>query len=96
MYRNIASGTKWQLVAPSIILAGIGAALCVPVFVFYFHGRWFRKNSKFAENIEAKRQEDLSVATSAKVGRAADMSLNEDVAAKDAGLHQRGQRSTAV
>lgn len=91
MYRNIASGTKWKLVAPSIILAGIGAALCVPVFVFYFKGTWFREKSKFAQNIEAKRQENLNVATNAKVDRTEDATRHKELIASDAGL-----RSTEV
>lgn len=80
MYRNIASGTKWQLAAPSLILAGIGAALCVPVFVFYFYGTWFREHSKFAQGIEAKRQVDLNVATNAKVEAARDATVHNEAA----------------
>lgn len=83
MYRNIASGTKWQLVIPSLILAAIGAALCVPVFIFYFHGTWFRENSNFAQNIEAKRQDDLNVATNAKVDRTRAETIHAEVAAND-------------
>lgn len=89
MYRNIATGTKWQLVAPSLILAGIGAALCAPVFVFYFHGLWFRERSKFAQSIEAKRQEELSVATAAKVDRTRETTDHEEVVAANADSYLR-------
>lgn len=86
MYRNIATGTKWQLAAPSLILAGIGALLCIPVFVFYFLGTWFRENSKFALSIENKRQEDLNVATNAKVDRARDATTHDEAVAGSSGV----------
>jgi MFS family permease len=93
MYSNIAPGTKWQLTAPSLILAGIGAALCVPVFVFFFFGEWFRKNSKFAQNLEEKRQDDLNTVTDTKVDGARDAAGHDEVVG---GGSDPGMRSTEV
>ena len=55
LYSNIAPGTKWQLPVPSFILAGVAVLLCIPVYVFYIWGEWFRKKSPFASELEKER-----------------------------------------
>ena len=57
MYTNIKTGTQWQLVVPSIMLGGIGILLCIPVYVFYTKGEWFRKRSPYAQQLEQEREE---------------------------------------
>jgi len=57
MFTNIKPGTKWTLPAPSFILGGIGVLLCIPVYIFYFKGVWFRKRSPFAQQLEQERSE---------------------------------------
>ncbi|KAK5174008.1 uncharacterized protein LTR77_001088 [Saxophila tyrrhenica] len=57
-YKEIRPGTKWQFSSPTFILCGIGTLLCVPVFVFYFFGEWFRNRSPYATQIEKEREED--------------------------------------
>ena len=56
-YTNIAPGTKMTLTIPTLILFGIGALLCVPVYVFYFHGAWFRQRSPYAQQLAQERDE---------------------------------------
>ena len=56
-YSNIMSGTKFQLAVPTWILTGIGALLCIPVYVFYFKGEWFREKSKYAQQLAQEREE---------------------------------------
>lgn len=60
MFKNIKPGTKWALPIPSFILCAIGVLLCIPVYVFYFHGEWFRKRSPFAQKLENERNERRS------------------------------------
>lgn len=55
-YHNIFPGTKWQLPVPTWILCGVGMLLCVPVFVFYHYGSWFRKRSPYAQALEHERE----------------------------------------
>lgn len=57
LYSNIKPGTKWTLPIPSFILAGIAVLLCIPVYVFYTWGEWFRKRSPYAKKLEEKREE---------------------------------------
>ncbi|KJX97199.1 MFS multidrug transporter like protein [Zymoseptoria brevis] len=57
LYTNIKTGTKWQLVIPSLLLAGISALLCIPVFVFYVHGSWFRSHSKYAREVAEENEQ---------------------------------------
>ena len=59
-YENIAPGTRYQLVIPTLILSGIGAILCVPVYVFYFKGAFFRNKSSWAQELEKEREEALN------------------------------------
>lgn len=56
-YTNIGTGTELQLAAPTWILCGIGILLCVPVYVFYYKGWWFRKRSPYAQQLEQEREE---------------------------------------
>jgi MFS family permease len=56
-YSNILTGTKYQLAAAIWISCGIGALLCIPVYVFYFKGEWFRKKSKYAQELAQEREE---------------------------------------
>ena len=56
-YNNILQGTKWQLPVPTWILCGVGMLLCIPVFVFYRYGSWFRKRSPYAQQLEHEREE---------------------------------------
>lgn len=56
-YTKIANGTKWTLTIPTMILFGIGVLLCIPVYVFYFKGEWFRKRSPYACQLEQEREE---------------------------------------
>lgn len=56
-YHNIKTGTKWQLPIPTFILTGIAILLCIPVFVFYQYGEWFRKRSPLAQSLEQEREE---------------------------------------
>jgi hypothetical protein len=57
MFMNIMHGTEWQLVIPSLILSGIAVLLCIPVYVFYLKGEWFRKRSPYASELEKQREE---------------------------------------
>lgn len=59
-YGGIARGTRWQLVIPSFILTGIAVVLCLPVFVFYRWGWWFREKSKYAAGLAREREERRS------------------------------------
>ena len=61
LYTNIEHGTKWQLPIPTLILCAVGVLLCVPVFVFYFWGEWFRKRSPYAQELENEREEKREV-----------------------------------
>ena len=56
LYKKIMPGTKWQLPIPAFILCGIGALLCIPVFVFYFYGQWFRERSPYAKELDDDRK----------------------------------------
>lgn len=56
LYSNILPGTRWTLSIPSFILTGIAILLCIPVYVFYFYGEWFRKRSPYASELERKRE----------------------------------------
>lgn len=56
MFRKIATGTKWQYPIPSFILCGIATVLCIPVFIFYKKGEWFRKRSPYAQQLESERE----------------------------------------
>jgi len=40
-----------------MILSILAAIVTVPIYVFYFHGAWFRQRSKFAQSIASDRQE---------------------------------------
>lgn len=55
-YKNIATGTKYQLVTPSLILSGIAFVLAIPVYIFYAKGEWVRKRSKFAQSLASERE----------------------------------------
>ena len=57
LYENIAHGTKYQQVYPTLILFGIGVVLAVPVYVFYYFGWWFRKHSPYAQQLEHERDD---------------------------------------
>jgi MFS family permease len=48
---------KWSLAAPTLILCGVGLALCMPVIVFYVKGEWFRKRSPYAQELAQEREE---------------------------------------
>jgi hypothetical protein len=48
--------TSARLPIPSFILTAIGLILCIPVFIFYIYGEYFRKRSPFAQNIESERE----------------------------------------
>ncbi|KAF2770484.1 putative MFS multidrug transporter [Teratosphaeria nubilosa] len=47
-YSNIAKGTKWQLVIPSVILYAISVLGCIPVYYFYINGEKIRNKSPWA------------------------------------------------
>lgn len=57
LYSNILPGTKWQLSVPSFILTGIAILLCIPVYVFYIWGAWFRLRSPYASELAKERDE---------------------------------------
>lgn len=57
MFTQIDPGTKWTLPIPSFILCGVGILLCIPVYIFYFKGAWFRERSPFAKKLENERCE---------------------------------------
>ena len=40
----------------SFLLAGVALAVCIPVYVFYFKGSWFRKRSPFAQQLAAEKE----------------------------------------
>ncbi|KAK3707920.1 hypothetical protein LTR37_011772 [Vermiconidia calcicola] len=61
LYTSIKPGTNWQLPIPTLILCAIGVLLCIPVFVFYFWGEWFRKRSPYAQELEHEREEKREV-----------------------------------
>lgn len=76
-YTNIATGTKFQLPTPTWILAGIATALCLPVYIFYFQGEWFRKRSPYAQQLANEREQacaDLVPNTRANSFEMADLS----------------------
>ena len=54
MYTNIPGK---PLEYASTILACIGVLVCIPVYVFYFNGPYFRERSKFAQTLAAEREE---------------------------------------
>lgn len=56
LYSNIKPGTKWTLPIPSFLLTGIAILLCIPVYVFYIWGEWFRKRSPYASKLDEIRQ----------------------------------------
>ena len=58
MYTNIKTGTKWQLPIPILITCGVGALLCIPVYIFYHYGEYFRKRSKYAQELAEQRAQD--------------------------------------
>lgn len=47
LYHNRAS-PPWGLIWPSVMLAGFGFMVVVPVYVFYWRGAQIRARSKFA------------------------------------------------
>ena len=55
-YSNIKKGTKWQLVIPTHILAGIAVLVAIPVYVFYAYGERIRQKSPYASKLEKKRE----------------------------------------
>ena len=57
MYTNFAPGTRLQLAIPAWILTGIGILLCIPVYVFYVKGEWFRKRSVYAQQLAHERDD---------------------------------------
>jgi len=57
MYKNIRPGTKWQLVIPTLILAGVSIPLMIPIYGFYLYGPTFRKKSPYAQELSQKRLE---------------------------------------
>lgn len=57
MYESILPGTKWTLIIPALILSGAALLLCIPVYVFYFHGPYFRAKSPYASELERHREE---------------------------------------
>jgi len=42
-----------------LVLFALGAVFCIPVYVFYFKGPQIRENSKFARELEMKRDETV-------------------------------------
>ena len=54
-YTNIATGTKWQLPSASLIRSGIAGLVAIPVYIFYFHGEYFRTKSPFAQGLAKER-----------------------------------------
>nr|POE47289.1 efflux pump atb [Quercus suber] len=56
-YSNIATGTNFQLVIPTLILSAVAVLLSIPVYVFYVKGEYFRKRSKLAMELEREREE---------------------------------------
>lgn len=59
MYTNIPGR---PLEYASTILACIGVLVCIPVYVFYFNGQYFRDRSKFAQTLAAEREEHRHIA----------------------------------
>ncbi|WPG99005.1 Hypothetical protein R9X50_00180700 [Acrodontium crateriforme] len=57
MYENILPGTKWSLVIPAMILSVAALLLCIPVYVFYFHGPYFRARSPYASQLQKHRDD---------------------------------------
>lgn len=56
-YSKFTDHLRLQLAIPTWILCGIALVLCIPVYVFYFGGEWFRKKSKYARQIANERAE---------------------------------------
>lgn len=54
-YRNIDTGTKWQLAIPTWILSAIALLVAIPVYIFYVYGEWFRSRSPFARSLVEKK-----------------------------------------
>lgn len=54
-YSNIARGTRFQLVIPTLILSGIAVLGCIPVYYFFFKGDRIRAKSKYASELEQER-----------------------------------------
>ena len=61
MYSNIPGK---PLEYASTILACIGVVVCIPVYVFYFNGPYFRERSKFAQTLAAEREEHKHIVES--------------------------------
>ncbi|KAK5119721.1 hypothetical protein LTR85_007297 [Meristemomyces frigidus] len=55
-YKNIATGTKWQLAIPTGILSAIALLVAIPVYIFYVYGEWFRSRSPFAKGLVKKKE----------------------------------------
>ncbi|BFZ57071.1 hypothetical protein PYCC9005_004121 [Savitreella phatthalungensis] len=51
------------LVWPSFILSLLGVALCIPIYVFYFKGEYFRKRSPYAQSLAGAAKERKSKRT---------------------------------
>ncbi|WVR08319.1 hypothetical protein IAU60_005372 [Kwoniella sp. DSM 27419] len=57
-YSNVGGESyRLHLEWPSTILAIIAAIVTVPIFVFYFKGKWFRERSKFAMTLAGERKD---------------------------------------
>ncbi|EMC98370.1 hypothetical protein BAUCODRAFT_121245 [Baudoinia panamericana UAMH 10762] len=70
-YNNVATGTKYQLTIPSLILSGIALLLIIPVYYCYAKGPEIRAKSKYASQLaqeraehKEERQEAISASTS--------------------------------
>jgi hypothetical protein len=57
-------GGRFHLEWPSTILGIIAICVTIPIYIFYWHGPWFRSNSKFASILASDREETKSQATS--------------------------------
>jgi MFS family permease len=51
---------KYTLELPTTILGGIAAILILPVYVFYYKGEWFRRKSKFAQQLANSEHEEAN------------------------------------
>jgi len=56
-YSNIARGTRFQLVIPTLILSAIAVLGCIPVYYFFFKGDRIRAKSKYASELEQERMQ---------------------------------------
>ncbi|KAF1980206.1 MFS general substrate transporter [Bimuria novae-zelandiae CBS 107.79] len=50
MYKNLGIRNS------QLVLFGLAAVLCVPVWIFYWHGSWLREKSRFAAELNSKKE----------------------------------------